>query len=859
MSKSVSTDIEHSTSFFDDLPDPDFDDNALVILRSRYLIRTDDRVVETPKELLWRVAVFTASAESLYAAEVYDKSLVEVNESYNLDMELDVILQKYDIWNVKGLEELSEKYKLPHSGIIKSLYRAWVYYRGMGRIRIDFHDFMETYVKNFEALVFPWAIDYYNMMVKLQFLPNTPTLMNAGLLKPLLSGCFVLPIEDDLVSILNTSRDAALIHKAGGGTGFSFSRLRPRKDMVDGRPSGASGPVSFMKVYNATTGEIKQGYSRRGANMGILSIHHPDIMEFIDCKIPPDGAVYVSPDDVPFSNFNISVAVTDNFMEAVENGKKYDLVNPRTGGVVKQMDARTVWKRIVHNAWENGDPGVVFIDEMNRHNPTPGLGDYESTNPCGEQVLLPYESCNLGAINLNQMLHRNQIDFALFEDTIQRATRFLNGIVDMNWFPLNKIWRITRGNRKIGLGIMGFADVLYRMEISYNDVKATGLGRRIAETLTRVSKEYSRELAIGRGPFPNYKASVYCEDDNPPFNAALTTVAPTGTTGIIANSASGGIEPVMYLKFSRWTFEGETLEEINQVFIETLERKMLGNHKILEHIKKHGTINDVNPEDFYSDLTDIENFRNLQMVFKVAHDITYDAHVRMQAAFQEHIDSSISKTINFPKDATEEDVESAFLLAHTLKCKGITIYRDGSKDWQVVSLAKSEKIKGDSKQIELMPLPDDIPARRLKVETGCGSIHLIISYDPETKKPLETFVEMGKSGGCAYAWAHALGRLISIQLRSGMPVEEIVSQLENILCHNPLSRAVSKKNEKISSCVDAIAIVLRDFSVGMNGANNNIKCKDKESRKECPECGSGHLTHSEGCVKCHGCNWSKCD
>ncbi len=856
MSESVSTDVEHSTSFFDNLSDPDFDDNALTILRSRYLLRTEDRVIETPKELLWRVAIFTASAEALYAPELYQSSYNEKNEGYDPDIESEVILQKYDIWKVKGLEELSDNYKLPLSGITKSLYRAWVYYSEMGRIRIGFHNFMENYVKNFESLIYPWAVKYYNMMADLQFLPNTPTLMNAGLLKPLLSGCFVLPVEDDLVSILNTCRDAALIHKAGGGTGFSFSRLRPRKDMVDGRPSGASGPVSFMKVYNATTGEIKQGYSRRGANMGVLSVHHPDILEFINCKIPPKGAVYVSPDDVPFSNFNISVAVTDNFMDAMKNGKKYDLINPRTGGVVKRVDARVVWKRIVHNAWENGDPGVVFIDEMNRYNPTPSLGDYESTNPCGEQVLLPNESCNLGAINLNQMFHRNQIDFVLFEDTIQCAIRFLNGIVDMNWFPLNKIWRITRGNRKIGLGIMGFADALYRMEIPYNDVKATGLGRRIAETLTRVSRESSRELGIVRGPFPNYKNSIYFEDDNPPFNAALTTIAPTGTTGIIANSASGGIEPVTYLKFSRWIFEGGTLEGINQVFMETIERNKIDGHKILEHVKKYGTINDINPEDFYTDPKDMEKFRDLQMVFKVAHDISYDAHVRMQAAFQEHIDSSISKTINFPEDATEEDVESAFLLAHTLKCKGITIYRDGSKDWQVVSLA-SEKIKDQATSVEPISLPDDLPARRIKVETGCGNIHLIISYDPITKKPLEMFVEMGKSGGCAYAWAHALGRLTSIQLRSGIPVDEIISQLKNIQCPEPLSGAVSKKNEKIYSCVDAIAITLRDFSVGMNGTNGN-KIKDKESRKECPKCGSGQLIHSEGCVKCHNCNWSKC-
>ena len=860
MQHAVPANPEHSSVFIlNDLPDPEFDENALVVLRNRYLIKSEDgTIIETPKELLWRVAVFIASAEALYFDEVYSKDGGEiVDENYGPDAYITSgeLLNVLDRDGVEDLVGLQATYRITDD-TIGSLYRAWYFYRRMGRMKVGFRDFMIIFVENFGTKIFPVADEYYRMMADLRFLPNTPTLMNAGLSKPLLSGCFVLPIEDDLVSILDTSKHAALVHKAGGGTGFAFSRLRPRGDSVGGRPDGASGPVSFMKVFNATTGEIKQGFSRRGANMGVLDVHHPDIMEFIDCKIPPKGAVYTSPDDVPFSNFNISVAVTDEFMKAVKSGANYRVINPRTGKTVEMADARGVWKNIIHNAWKNGDPGVVFIDEMNRHNPTPDLGDYESTNPCGEQILLPNESCNLGAINLNKMLDGDSnIKPVTFRHTVDHAVRFLNGVVDMNWFPLDEIYEATKKNRKIGLGIMGFADALYAMKIPYDSQDAMAEGKKISKMLTELAGARSRVLARKRGPFINVDKSIYKSAKYPPFNAALTTIAPTGTTGIIANSASGGIEPVTYLKFSRRTFEGDILEGMNQVFLLTLKVEGLENKKVLDHVAEHGTISNMDPKEFYSG-NDVNKFKFLQSVFKVAHDIPYHAHVGMQAAFQSHIDSSISKTINFPEGATEDEVASAYMLAYELKCKGITIYRDGSKGWQIIKVTNSGS---EDEAIGPSDLPDNLPARRFNVETGCGVVRIIVSYDPKTKKPLEVFIEMGKSGGCAYAWAHGIGRLISNQLRSGLPVDGVISQLKNIQCLNPLSRAVSRKNEKVSSCLDAIAIALRDFSNGISGTNNNIKFKDRETRKECPKCGSGHLVYSEGCVTCHSCDWSKCD
>jgi len=427
----------------------------------------------------------------------------------------------------------------------------------------------------------------------------------------------------------------------------------------------------------------------------------------------------------------------------------------------------------------------------------------------------------------------------------------------MNYFPLREIETMTRNNRKIGLGYMGFADTLYRLNIPYDHQDAFELAEHLAKMLTDVARDESIELANKRGPFPNVGYSSYSNNKKKPFNASLTTIAPTGTTGIIANSVSGGIEPVMFLKYSRRTFEGELLTIINPVFLENLKEFGLDNKMIMDHVHEHGTISDIQPPDVFDNGDDVQKFSELQKIFKVSHDIDYKAHVMMQAAFQKYIDSSISKTINFPSTATEKDVEDAFLMAHDLKCKGITIYRDGSKGWQIINTSGDKN--NCVSNIEPMKLPDNLPAMRFKVKTGCGSIYVMVSYDQKTKCPLEVFIEMGKSGGCTNTWAHGLGRLISIQLRYGLPVEEIIEQLKNIQCHTPLPRTLSKRGEKISSCVDAIAIVLKEFLLMTKRNNNNIKTKDKEKRKDCPKCGSGYLVHTEGCVKCQNCDWSKCD
>jgi len=841
----------------DDLREPEFDQNALVILRNRYLIRDEnDNILETPKELLWRVAVFVASADILYHEDVYSKNGGEEHYLHKqmFNPSFCEVVDIYELLQNDRLQSILHDHNVTVD-TITALFRSWYHYQNCGRMKVNFDKMMLIYAREFEKSILPVAITFYEMMAELEFLPNTPTLMNSGMERSLLSGCFVLPIEDKLVSILDTCRDAALVHKAGGGTGFSFSRLRPRGDVVDGKPNGASGPVSFMKIFNTTTGEIKQGFSRRGANMGVLNVHHPDIREFIDCKIPPEGARYVKPDDVPFSNFNISVAVTDRFMDAVKTGNKYPLVNPKTNNVVDMINAQEIWKKIIHNAWENGDPGVIFIDEMNRYNPTPEIGLYESTNPCGEQVLLPNESCNLGAINLNMMMTDGYIDYEKLNGTIRGCIRFLNNVIDMNRFPLKEIEDLTRGNRKVGLGLMGFADVLYRMSIPYDSIEGVDTAKTIANYLKEVAWDESFRLSEMRGPFPNVNKSVFKEGKQP-FNAALTTIAPTGTTGIIANSVSGGIEPITYLKYSRRTFEGDVLTVINPIFLEFMRDHELDDKRVMDHVHAHGSISSIQPPDIF-DGDKVQIFGEAQKIFKVAHDISYKAHIRMQSAFQEFIDSSISKTINFPENATEDDVKNAFIMAHEMKCKGITIYRDGSKDWQVIT-SSGKKKNGYINNFEPMKVPDTLPGNRYRVETGCGSIYVMIYYDEDTKKPLEVFIEMGKSGGCAYAWAHGIGRLVSIQLRYGLPVSEIIKQLKNVQCPHPLSSAVNKKKERISSCVDAIAIALQDYLSGLKD-NSKVKIRDRETRRECPKCGSGGLINTEGCVKCQSCDWSKCE
>lgn len=507
--------------------------------------------------------------------------------------------------------------------------------------------------------------EFFSMMANLEFLPNSPTLMNAGTPIGQLAACFVLPVDDSIQGIFESLKDMALIHQSGGGTGFSFSRLRPKNDIVRATGGIASGPVSFMTIYDSATEVVKQGGRRRGANMAILRIDHPDIQEFIMAKTQESR----------LTNFNISVGVTDKFMQAVKKNQEYELINPRTKKPVKRLKAKTIFDLITHNAWATGDPGLVFLDEINRYNPTPKLGEIEATNPCGEQPLLPYESCNLGSINLVKMLKAGKLDFDKFRKTIHSAVHFLDNVIDANKFPLPEIEKLTKGNRKIGLGIMGFADTLFELEIPYNSLSAINFAQKVARFLNKEAIKASQQLAQKRGSFPNFKASIWDKSDNTKMrNSTVTTIAPTGSISIIAQTSSG-IEPVFALAFVRDVMGGARMVEINPVFEKVAHEIGFYSNELISEIAKKGSI---------------QNFSNIpQSVrnrFFTALDIEPEWHVRMHAAFQRYIDNAVSKTVNLPQNASVETVKKIYLLAYELKCKGITIYRYGSKKHQVLYL-----------------------------------------------------------------------------------------------------------------------------------------------------------------------------
>lgn len=508
---------------------------------------------------------------------------------------------------------------------------------------------------------------FFNLMSNLEFLPNTPTLMNAGAPLGQLSACFVLPVEDSIVDIFESLKNMAIIHQSGGGTGFSFSHLRPKGDMVRSTMGVASGPVSFMKIFDAATGVMKQGGKRRGANMGILNADHPDIVEFVLAKS----------DETTLSNFNISVAATDEFMEAVSRGRKWRLINPRTGKEVRSINARELFDMIVHNAWRTGDPGLVFLDEINRHNPTPHLGRLEATNPCGELPLLPYESCNLGSINLAQMVSDGKIDWAKLGRVVNLAVHFLDNVIEANIFPLPAIEQITKkGNRKIGLGVMGFADALVKMGIPYNSEAGLATAERIIKFISEQARQASAGLAAKRGVFPNFPKSVYKRPGGLRLrNATVLSIAPTGTISIIAGCSSG-IEPLFALAFVRNIMEGTRLLEINPVFEQVARQRGFFSPELMEQVAQRGTLRGIKgiPED-------------VRRLFVTDWDIAPEWHVRMQAVFQKYTDNSVSKTINLPAEATPETIQQVYTHAHELKCKGITIYRYGSKKQQVLTLA----------------------------------------------------------------------------------------------------------------------------------------------------------------------------
>ncbi|SIO41649.1 vitamin B12-dependent ribonucleotide reductase [Halodesulfovibrio marinisediminis] len=676
------------------------------------------------------------------------------------------------------------------------------------------------------------AKDFYSMMTNMEFLPNSPTLMNAGTPLGQLAACFVLPVGDSIEEIFDAVKYAAMIHKSGGGTGFSFSRLRPKDSRVGSTGGVASGPVSFIRIFNTATEQIKQGGTRRGANMGILRVDHPDIIEFIRAK-EREGE---------FNNFNFSVALTENFMKAVENNEDYDLVNPHDSEVAGSLNAREVFEILVQKAWEKGDPGIVFLDRINRDNPTPALGQIESTNPCGEQPLLPYEACNLGSINLGVMVKQDDeqpisIDWDKLNRVVHLAVRFLDNVIDASRFPLERITEMVTMNRKIGLGVMGWADLLFQLNIPYNSQEALNLAEKIMEFIQAEGRTASKQLAKERGAFPAYKESIFGERDLGPYrNATVTTIAPTGTLSIIAGCSSG-IEPLFALSFARHVMDGEKLVETNPYFKTALEERGCYSRKLMDAITEKGTIVDIDylPED-------------LRKVFVTAMDIEAEYHLKMQAAFQKYTDNAVSKTVNVPKEATVDDIRSIYWLAYEQGCKGVTVYRDGSLQSQVLCTESPEREEAPEPVRLKVERPEIVYGFTQKVETGLGVLYVTINEIDG--KPFELFTTIGKSGRSITAKAEAIGRLVSLALRAGIEPIDIVRQLKGIGGEHP----VFKKKGLLLSIPDAIAWILENrylkSSVSVHSTNGLTK-------QLCPDCG-GELIFEEGCNKCYSCGYTKC-
>ncbi|MBE3581732.1 MAG: vitamin B12-dependent ribonucleotide reductase [Thermoanaerobacteraceae bacterium] len=699
---------------------------------------------------------------------------------------------------------------------------------------------------------------FYDLMVSLDFLPNSPTLMNAG--RPLgqLSACFVLPVEDSMEEIFTALKDAALIHKSGGGTGFSFSRLRPKNSPVRSTGGLASGPVSFMKVFNAATEAIKQGGTRRGANMGILRVDHPDIVEFISCK----------EDNKELTNFNISVGLTKEFMESVARDDYYEL---KFGDkVYEKLKARDVFDKIVSHAWANGEPGIVFLDRLNEGNPTPELGEIEATNPCGEQPLLPYEACNLGSINLSHMVENGEILWDKLARTVYWSVRFLDNVIEINRFPIEKITAMVRGNRKIGLGVMGWADMLFKLRIPYNSEEAVNLGEKVMSFIQGEAAKASQSLAEERGSFPNIERSIYRGTKR--RNATCTTIAPTGTISMIAGTTSG-IEPVFALAYTKNVLDGESLIEVNPVFEEYIRTNFSPEigREIIRQVAATGSVKDI-----------AEIPPDMRRVFVTALEISPEWHIRMQAAFQKFTDNAVSKTVNFPPTATKEDVRRVYELAYQLGCKGVTVYRSGSREQEVLvtGARAKDRREGDRSRDKTYPRPR--PKRTIgvteQVKTGCGKMYITVNYDQEGL--IETFITTGSSGGCS-GFTEGVSRLISLALRANIAPEAIIDQLTSVSCPNFLRRRATDKGIIGKSCPDIIGRVLarelknwqefgtnleanlaaawEEISATLEGCrqDNERPSEDELIRQGiCPECGS-RLRHQEGCVTC-SCGFSKC-
>ncbi|MUM78556.1 vitamin B12-dependent ribonucleotide reductase [Pseudodesulfovibrio sp. F-1] len=679
------------------------------------------------------------------------------------------------------------------------------------------------------------ARDFYDLMTSYSFLPNSPTLMNAGTGLGQLAACFVLPVGDSIEDIFDAVKHAAMIHKSGGGTGFSFSRLRAKDSVVGSTGGVASGPLSFLRIFNCATEQIKQGGTRRGANMGILRVDHPDILEFIKAK-ERDGEL---------NNFNLSIGLTEAFMRAVEKNEDYDLVAPNSATVIGSLNAREVFNILVQKAWESGDPGIVFLDRINRDNPTPTQGDIESTNPCGEQPLLPYEACNLGSINLGNCYARghngkdSEIDWDELRRIVHLSVRFLDNVIDASVYPLPQITEMVGKNRKIGLGVMGWADLLYQLRVPYNSQTAVDLAERVMKFVRDEARSASKQLAAERGPFPAYAESVFGEANLGPYrNATTTTIAPTGTLSIIGGCSSG-VEPLFALSFVRNVMDNDKLVESNPFFEAALKEADAHSPKLMEEIAKVGTIRKMDhlPEE-------------LRRVFVTAMDIEPIWHLKMQASFQKYTDNAVSKTVNLPNSATKEEIWDIYWKAYEYGCKGVTVYRDGSKTSQVLCTGDGDKKTDDAKagKSVVKARPDVIYGFTQKIPTGLGMLFLTVNE--MDGKPFEVFATIGKSGGSITAKAEAIGRLVSLALRSGVEVREIVEQLKGIGGENPKFM----KKHLVKSIPDAIAHVFESRYLQGATINGGVPSLNRET---CPECGEP-LVFEEGCHICKSCGFTKC-
>lgn len=701
----------------------------------------------------------------------------------------------------------------------------------------------ERHFKKSEEEVRATAMDFALLMIERKFMPNSPTLMNAGKGTNLqFSACYVLPVEDSINDIFDAVKNAAIIHQSGGGTGFSFSRLRPKNSPVRRSGGIASGPVSFMRVFDSATEAVKQGGTRRGANMGILRVDHPDILEFIESKL--SGGI---------TNFNISVAATDAFMQALARGENYDLINPYTKRKEGELSAAEVFDRIVNAAWKTGDPGMIFIDRINNSpaNPVPSEGPVEATNPCGEQPLYPNEACNLGSINLAQIVRgensRREIDWSELERVTRLSVRFLDDVIEVNPYPLPAIDRMVKMNRRIGLGVMGWADLLFLLEIPYDSEQALQLAEKVMRFISDTGRDESARLAKERGPFPNFERSIY--RDGPPLrNATITTIAPTGSISLIAGCSSG-IEPVFALAY-RHTYLGSSV--VTPVFERIAREQGFYSDELARRVLEAGSVQHLD-----------EVPERLRKVFKTAHEIAPEWHVRIQAAFQKYTDNAVSKTINLPHEATREDVKKAYLLAYELGCKGITVFRDKSREEQVlVAGAKEtaparERDKSEPPEHPVRARPAKLSGATYRKRTAMGTVYVTINRD-DRGEPLELFLVSGKAGSDVAALVEATGRLISLTLRLESPVPRldrarlIIDELKGIGGRGAIGFGPSR----VLSIPDAVAKVMEeDIGAAARSVPDQLSLQAADL---CPECGQYTLVHEEGCSKCYNCGYSTC-